>query len=252
MTYQELLNSNEWKSKRLEILEIDNFRCQICFNEKILIDSKQGFLEDDRFFVEHDNIDYLNIIVPDSLPKFSGKDTIFYGKYVKSRIYIICARKKTDDERKLEKINKKILDNFKNINSYLKSTNFEIDEKQRIELENKVKETNPNKFDWIIFTGLHVHHKYYIEGRNPWEYSNDALITLCETCHDEKHSGKTIPVYNLEMVQINEYHNCTRCNGKGVFPEYSHVQSGICFKCNGAKYEELIDKTRNANNIYTK
>lgn len=31
---------------------------------------------------------------------------------------------------------------------------------------------------------LHVHHKYYIKGREPWEYEDDALITYCELCHE--------------------------------------------------------------------
>ena len=31
---------------------------------------------------------------------------------------------------------------------------------------------------------LHVHHKRYIKGLNPWEYDDDDLITLCERCHD--------------------------------------------------------------------
>lgn len=30
---------------------------------------------------------------------------------------------------------------------------------------------------------LHVHHKYYVRGRDPWEYDGDALSTLCERCH---------------------------------------------------------------------
>lgn len=30
---------------------------------------------------------------------------------------------------------------------------------------------------------MHVHHKYYIEGRKPWEYEDDALVTICEKCH---------------------------------------------------------------------
>ena len=30
---------------------------------------------------------------------------------------------------------------------------------------------------------LHVHHKYYIPDKKPWEYPNKALITLCEGCH---------------------------------------------------------------------
>lgn len=30
---------------------------------------------------------------------------------------------------------------------------------------------------------LNVHHKYYIWKADPWDYPNDALITLCEECH---------------------------------------------------------------------
>lgn len=30
---------------------------------------------------------------------------------------------------------------------------------------------------------LHVHHKYYIAGKNIWDYPNDSLITLCCDCH---------------------------------------------------------------------
>ena len=30
---------------------------------------------------------------------------------------------------------------------------------------------------------LHVHHRYYEKGKEPWEYDNEVLITLCEGCH---------------------------------------------------------------------
>jgi 5-methylcytosine-specific restriction endonuclease McrA len=30
---------------------------------------------------------------------------------------------------------------------------------------------------------LHVHHGYYERGLDPWEYDDDTLHTLCETCH---------------------------------------------------------------------
>jgi 5-methylcytosine-specific restriction endonuclease McrA len=30
---------------------------------------------------------------------------------------------------------------------------------------------------------LHVHHLYYTRGVEPWEYPDDALISLCESCH---------------------------------------------------------------------
>lgn len=32
-------------------------------------------------------------------------------------------------------------------------------------------------------TTLNVHHTYYAKGRKPWEYENESLRTLCETCH---------------------------------------------------------------------
>ncbi len=31
---------------------------------------------------------------------------------------------------------------------------------------------------------LNVHHLKYIKGREPWEYSDKYLVTLCEKCHD--------------------------------------------------------------------
>lgn len=30
---------------------------------------------------------------------------------------------------------------------------------------------------------LQVHHKEYKYGKNPWEYPNESLITLCKFCH---------------------------------------------------------------------
>lgn len=36
---------------------------------------------------------------------------------------------------------------------------------------------------------LHVHHAYYVSGREPWEYPNGTLATLCENCHSEKRSA---------------------------------------------------------------
>lgn len=30
---------------------------------------------------------------------------------------------------------------------------------------------------------LHVHHRYYLIDKDPWEYPRQALVTLCEECH---------------------------------------------------------------------
>lgn len=40
---------------------------------------------------------------------------------------------------------------------------------------------------------LHVHHKFYENKKEPWEYDNECLITLCADCHI------------LEAEQMNEY-----------------------------------------------
>ena len=47
---------------------------------------------------------------------------------------------------------------------------------------------------------LQVHHKYYSKYPNgfrvyPWNYPDDALITLCDECHKKVHSKKKIKTY---------------------------------------------------------
>lgn len=32
--------------------------------------------------------------------------------------------------------------------------------------------------------GLHIHHKVYLRGRNPWEYEDWQLCALCAACHE--------------------------------------------------------------------
>ncbi|MFA4944922.1 MAG: hypothetical protein WC789_09510 [Lentisphaeria bacterium] len=33
---------------------------------------------------------------------------------------------------------------------------------------------------------LNVHHAYYVRGREPWEYPDESLHTLCEPCHETR------------------------------------------------------------------
>jgi hypothetical protein len=39
------------------------------------------------------------------------------------------------------------------------------------------------KLCWDKASTLTVHHRYSMPGKEPWEYPLDALITLCERCH---------------------------------------------------------------------
>lgn len=44
---------------------------------------------------------------------------------------------------------------------------------------------------------LEVHHKYYLRGKEPWEYENNALITLCKVCHEPEDEFRAITFNNL-------------------------------------------------------
>ena len=37
---------------------------------------------------------------------------------------------------------------------------------------------------------LHVHHRRYIAGRDPWDYQNCDLAALCENCHGAAHERR--------------------------------------------------------------
>ena len=90
-------------------------------------------------------------------------------------------------------------------------------------------------------TILHVHHSYYIFGNAPWEYNIDTLITVCHDCHINIHRITRIPVYvNDKLEAILNLTPCIRCNGTGFLEEYHYYQNGICFRCEGRKFEEFI------------
>lgn len=75
----------------------------------------------------------------------------------------------------------------------------------------------------------------------PWEYPDEALVTFCNLCHWEFHQKNSVPVFETsDKLKSLNYHKCSRCRGAGQFPEYAHVQNGVCFRCKGFKYDELI------------
>ena len=86
----------------------------------------------------------------------------------------------------------------------------------------------------FLYKGLNVHHEYYINGHKPWEYEDQALVTLCEECHGKRHKSD-IPIYKSKDDKQIEYYckKCDKCGGTGYLPQYKHVENGICFKCGG-------------------
>jgi hypothetical protein len=118
-------------------------------------------------------------------------------------------------------------------------TNLSRQEKQ-IKQEQYLKFISDEKLEnieWLDTKGLHIHHKYYQINKNAWEYPNDALQTLCWDCHETLHKNTKIMVMDENGIFIGERTVCDRCYGAGRFPEFSHVQGGICFKCNGARFK---------------
>lgn len=35
---------------------------------------------------------------------------------------------------------------------------------------------------------LHIHHRFYLKGREVWQYDNDVFQVLCSDCHEKEHS----------------------------------------------------------------
>ena len=107
------------------------------------------------------------------------------------------------------------------------------------------KDTNSqNVHKKYYIKGLNVHHKFYIKGLAPWEYEDDALITLCEDCHKKIHQTH-VPVYQRvgsKLLFEKNTKTCERCNGTGYLPQYSHIENGICFSCwgEGVVLDDLI------------
>lgn len=46
---------------------------------------------------------------------------------------------------------------------------------------------------------LHIHHKYYMKC-DPWEYPEDALITLCAGCHEDQKELR--PGYESDLLAM--------------------------------------------------
>lgn len=94
---------------------------------------------------------------------------------------------------------------------------------------------------------MHVHHRLYIYNRLPWHYNDEQLITMCERCHFNWHQKHRVKVYvetAVGLVEKDELTPCVRCSGAGRFPEYNHIEAGICFRCSGACFEEWVKPSR--------
>jgi hypothetical protein len=238
--YEQLLNTSDWQKFRSEIIKRDNFCCTNCgktesnsfLNLNISFQTKDRLL-DHKTVYSNDSVDFIKNeldIKAISVNKIKNHENRVYGISEKGHLFVVGFSDIQNVSKEDLVINHGITE-FGNQYYIIYRKGIESIESQfliPIITENPVK--------------LHVHHKYYIINTLPWSYEQDGMITLCNLCHWELHQQTEVPIYariNGELRKMN-YTPCFRCSGAGVLPHYKHVEHGICFRCRGRRYEELI------------
>ncbi len=96
-------------------------------------------------------------------------------------------------------------------------------------------------------TTLHVHHKIYKKGKDPWEYDNSDLITLCEDCH------KVIEYLKKELEIIFDINKITI--GKLTYHDNDEIYlfvfiDDVCIGIAFSKEKRIIDKCAIPKNLF--
>lgn len=106
-------------------------------------------------------------------------------------------------------------------------------------------------------TRLHVHHTYYEKGKLPWQYPDESLRCLCETCHKDEHnqrdrlkrlagslgSGRLEILIGYAMGLTLEYPE-----GRVIRPMSAEECMGL-EDCFGVSWMEIVDEIHRAGSI---
>lgn len=241
--YPSQLKSPEWRIRRMEILERDEHACKICGKRKSLVfyneDGENISVGEDHHYPYINKKDILfthfsiknftiNTILAEELSLLPHSDYVISS----NGILGILAQQKTNTFPVKDDVE---INFVKHPTGML----YFIINKKGDNLDN-IKIHVPYYSEHPLV--LNVHHKRYIIGHKAWEYDDEDLVTLCNECHTKIHKAIGAPVYSDENGYMKEVHltPCYRCGGTGYFPEYKHVENGICFRCRGVRFEELI------------
>ncbi|KAB7726641.1 hypothetical protein F5984_23730 [Rudanella paleaurantiibacter] len=247
-TYAELLEDSRWKEKRLEILRRDAFKCLHCSNQKVV----SNFLISPTAVGKVSRLtgSSLNFVVYDNQLKthhrIKADSSLSYQTFMETLgnhkdatpVLLFKPRQMYCELTGLFFTNTKVhFSDFVGLDLVAQSQSRLND---IVNFLDTCSVEDFREFDWLFLKGLHVHHRYYQKKRLPWEYMNDALMTLCWSCHEELHKNEKVPYLDEEGKEIDNLTPCPKCYGAGRFPEFRHVQNGICFDCKGAKYIEFV------------
>lgn len=242
--YQSQLESPEWQNKRNEILKRDHNRCQICGRGKSTYvkfgnqywnigvkysESANEILPSPLSISDFKKLIHANSIKIVRLPLNEGNSLIAISDNG------ICGNVMIDHHSDLQSIENLQINLIKHNSGLLSFVIRCRNIQSNINMGNTIYlSENPIR--------LNVHHKRYIIQHKAWEYAEEDLITLCNECHKKIHQTIGVEVYSDEngykkKISITP---CSKCNGTGYFPEYKHVENGVCFRCRGARFEELI------------
>lgn len=217
MTYLDLLQTQNWKTFRHVILARDNWTCLKCSNsfleQELALPFNKAFINPKStlnrngltsFIVESVyETDFGGIVLPSF---FWHEDKEFFDKLtLDSSCSVLSNSSEGKDGNKY---------------SHLVALKRES--------------------EFLYVRNIHIHHTYYQDGLNPWEYPTTSLQSLCWQCHEDLHKSSSVIYLDKNGFEIGSLTPCSRCFGAGYLPQYSYYMDGICFACNGRKYQEFI------------
>ena len=250
LSYKEQLETPQWFSCRESIINRDHHACCLCGRGA----SKMISFGDDAFSIGIDNskglIDFkstskplkLSDYISDKINKRLKKGVVnsqFLGLLSGDGEFFYTPWTKEDNSKNLD-IKKSFVARTVCDDGYVANiVFFQIEELEDLKLPRIYIQKNP-----LV---LQVHHKRYIVQHNAWDYEDNDLVTLCNECHSKVHKYLPTKVYTLVdgIYRVLNYTPCSRCNGTGYFPEYKNIQGGICFRCQGERFEEFIPSKYN-------
>ncbi|OUS10459.1 hypothetical protein A9Q93_12965 [Nonlabens dokdonensis] len=250
-SYSELLKSPEWRSKRKEIIRRDKNSCQRCgiqknsdmktvnikYPENLPLSTRFNFLQVEGINNSVVEIEYrkLKFLCKTDLNEITSN--IKYAVFVNKRK--IRKNKSLFQGSTLNNTKPNIFHSEEN-DQRLKNTLAKLLTKNNgLEIDpegiwfGKYEEENNYKKK---LNSLEVHHKCYRKGIDIWNQPDEDYVSLCNICHIIVHETTDIPFYDINGIDYRLRRICSKCHGKGKIKQFSHVENGKCFKCNGISF----------------
>ncbi len=247
-TYEDLLKDPQWQAKRKVILDRDQWKCQKCRNRSYVQPGLFGIpLDPNRN--SYSQIVNLDGDVLEEIKIGEGgyavlphRAMVYFSKDESGKIDVAAARKLTKKEtetaswntvpemkahQSIDSFCKELMENFKR---------FQTQRNQMLASLQPKTDAEYSALKWLFVRGIHVHHTFYRLGRDPWDYPNESLQTLCRKCHHELHQTTSVPVLDTEENVIGDFKPCTTCDGTGYRAQFHYHMGGVCFTCMGKKY----------------